>query len=99
MRRFGARAMAGAGIAAYGVGVAATALMPTPALMLVASCVTAVGVGLFSPAYQVMVADVSEDRDRGLINGLTQGISSLGRFVGPAVSGSFYQGIGRRRPS
>jgi MFS transporter, DHA1 family, tetracycline resistance protein len=53
---------------------------------------------LFNPAYQTLVAAESDDSDRGLVNGLTQGASSLGRVIGPGVSGGIYQNYGQAAP-
>jgi MFS family permease len=58
----------------------------------------AVGLGLFNPAFQTLTSDQTNDADRGLVMGMTQGASSLGRIIGPAVSGSIYQGIGHGAP-
>jgi len=45
-----------------------------------------------------MTAAQSDDSDRGLIVGLTQGASSLGRVIGPGVSGTVYQSYGPYAP-
>ena len=58
----------------------------------------AVGLGLFNPAFQTLTSDQTSDGDRGMIMGLTQGASSLGRVIGPAVSGTIYQAMGHRSP-
>ena len=58
----------------------------------------AVGLGLFNPAYQTLTSEQTNDTDRGLVMGLTQGASSLGRVIGPAVSGFIYAGISQRAP-
>jgi MFS transporter, DHA1 family, tetracycline resistance protein len=60
--------------------------------------VMAVGLGLFNPAFQTLTSDQTSDGDRGLVMGLTQGASSLGRVVGPAVSGTLYDVLGHRSP-
>ena len=97
-RRFGAGATMTLGIAIYVVGLAAIGLAPTSATLIAALALTAVGVGLFNPAFQTIVTAQSDDGDRGLVNGLTQGGSSLGRVIGPAVSGSIYAGVGMTAP-
>jgi MFS family permease len=58
----------------------------------------AVGLGLFNPAFQTLTSEQTSDGDRGMVMGLTQGASSLGRVIGPAVSGSIYQSLGHRHP-
>ncbi len=97
-RRFGARRVALAGVVAYAVGLLALGLSASGVQVLLALAVTATGVGVFNPAYQTLVAAATDDGDRGLVNGLTQGASAMGRIVGPAVSGGIYQGLGPSMP-
>lgn len=102
-RRFGARNVALMGIVGYAVGLGALGLTgigdwADGPMVLVALAVTALGVGMFNPAFQTMVAAATDDRDRGLVNGLTQGASAGGRIVGPAISGSIYVGAGIAAP-
>lgn len=97
-RRFGSHRVARLGILAYAAGLLALGLADTAATTLGALAVTSAGVGLFTPAFQTLVADMTTDSDRGLVNGLTQGASAMGRILGPAVSGSIYQGFGPASP-
>jgi MFS family permease len=96
--RFGAGAVAVFGIAVYTAGLGAMAFVSTSVALITTLALTAVGVGLFNPAFQTLVAAESNDGDRGLVNGLTQGASSLGRVVGPGVSGTIYAGVGMTAP-
>ncbi len=59
---------------------------------------TAIGVGMFNPAFQTLVAATTGDDDRGVINGLMQGGSAVGRIIGPAVSGLIFQKFGPAMP-
>jgi MFS family permease len=97
-RRFGPRRVALGGILLYTVGLAGLGLASGTVAVLVALAITATGVGTFNPAYQTLVASTTDDQDRGLVNGLTQGASAMGRIIGPAVSGSFYQALGPASP-
>ncbi|WP_448581224.1 MFS transporter [Thermaurantiacus sp.] len=97
-RRFGSPLVARLGILAYAVGLLGLSLADGTATTLGALAVTSAGVGLFTPAFQTLVADAATDSDRGLVNGLTQGASAMGRILGPAVSGSIYQGFGPASP-
>jgi len=58
----------------------------------------AIGLGLFNPAFQTLTSDQSSDGDRGMVMGLTQGASSLGRVFGPAIAGTIYQSMGHHAP-
>jgi MFS family permease len=97
-RRFGAGKVVLGGICAYAAGLLGLALASGGAAVLVALAVTATGVGMFNPAFQTLVAATTDDDDRGLINGLTQGGSAVGRIIGPAVSGAIFQGWGPTMP-
>jgi DHA1 family tetracycline resistance protein-like MFS transporter len=102
-RRFGSRKLALMGICAYALGLGMLGIAGTiegygATLVLLALTVTALGVGLFTPAYQTLVAAATDERDRGLVNGLTQGASAGGRIVGPTISGSVYAGLGIAAP-
>jgi DHA1 family tetracycline resistance protein-like MFS transporter len=102
-RRFGARRVALIGIFGYALGLALLGVTGLgdwagTTMVLLALAVTALGVGIFNPAFQTMVAAATDDRDRGLVNGLTQGASAGGRIIGPAVSGSVYVIAGMAAP-
>jgi DHA1 family tetracycline resistance protein-like MFS transporter len=97
-RRFGATRVALGGICAYAIGMLALAMAASSVSVLVALAMTATGVGMFNPAYQTMVAATTSDADRGMVNGLTQGGSAVGRIIGPAVSGLIFQSLGPAMP-
>jgi MFS transporter, DHA1 family, tetracycline resistance protein len=97
-RRFGSANLAIAGVGAHAAGLALLALAMVPAMAIAGLAVMSVGLGLFNPAFQTLVSEQTSDADRGLVMGLTQGASSLGRVFGPAVAGSIYVGIGIHAP-
>jgi MFS transporter, DHA1 family, tetracycline resistance protein len=97
-RRFGAGQVVLGGICAYALGLLGLAFANGGPAVLLALAVTATGVGMFNPAFQTLVAATTDDEDRGLINGLTQGGSAVGRIIGPAVSGAIFQGWGPAMP-
>lgn len=102
-RAFGARRVALMGIFGYAVGLGLLGLTGLgdwagTMMVLAALAVTALGVGMFNPAFQTMVAAATDDRDRGLVNGLTQGASAGGRIIGPAISGTVYVTAGIAAP-
>ena len=96
--RFGSSQVAIAGILSHSLGLALIAIAGSAAAMIAGMAVTAVGLGLFNPAFQTLTSEQTSDSDRGLVMGLTQGASSLGRVIGPAVSGTIYAGVGMRAP-
>ena len=97
-RRFGANRVALIGIASYAAGLTGMGLAVGGTAVLAALAVTAIGVGVFNPAFQTLVASTTNDDDRGIVNGLTQGGSAMGRIIGPAISGAMFQHIGPAAP-
>ena len=97
-KRFGSKPLMIAGLIAYAVGLGGLTQAATGPMVLAAMSVTAIGLGLFNPAFQTLTSAQSDESDRGLVNGLTQGASSLGRVVGPSVSGTIYQTLGNTAP-
>lgn len=97
-KRFGSGQLAVAGAAFQAAGLGLLAMAGTSTAMIIGLAVMAVGLGLFNPAYQTLTSEQTNDTDRGLVMGLTQGASSLGRVIGPAVSGFIYAGISQRAP-
>lgn len=97
-KRFGSAPLAIAGVACHTTGLALLAIAHSSAMMIGGLAAMAVGLGLFNPAFQTLTSDQTNDGDRGIVMGLTQGASSLGRVIGPAVSGTIYQSLGRHAP-
>lgn len=97
-RRFGASRVVVLALALYAAGLAGLAMATGALSALAALAVSAMGVGLYNPAFQTIVADATNDADRGLINGVTQGGSSLGRIAGPIAGGPIYEGFSPSAP-
>jgi MFS family permease len=97
-KRFGSSSLAITGVVGYAAGLAGLSIAASSGAMIAALAVMAVGLGLFNPAFQTLTSGATNDGDRGLVMGLTQGASSLGRVIGPAVSGAIYQTLGHRHP-
>jgi MFS transporter, DHA1 family, tetracycline resistance protein len=97
-KRFSSQGLAIAGVVVYGAGLLVLTVQASVPVVLIGMSMAAIGIGLFNPAFQTMTADQTEDHDRGLIVGLTQGASALGRVIGPGVSGTIYQTMGAYAP-
>ncbi len=97
-KRFGSPSLMIAGLIFYAVGISGLTIAQSGPSVLFAMCVMAIGIGLFNPAFQTVTSAQSDDHDRGLVNGMTQGASSLGRVIGPSMSGTIYQNIGTTAP-
>lgn len=90
-RRFGSASVANAGLGFNALGLLLIGLASTMAILFAGLAAVAIGLGLYNPAFQTLVSDQTDDTDRGLVMGLTQGASSLGRVIGPAASGAIYE--------
>jgi MFS transporter, DHA1 family, tetracycline resistance protein len=51
----------------------------------------AVGSGLIRPANLGLISIISSKKEQGMVMGITQSLSSLGRVVGPPMGGWLYQ--------
>ncbi|MGH6996443.1 MAG: MFS transporter, partial [Stellaceae bacterium] len=67
-------------------------------LVLVASGLLAIGMGLFSPSIASLFSQQAGEGERGGVLGLSQSAQSLARIVGPVVAGAIYGGLGRNAP-
>ncbi len=97
-KRFKSSSLASFGVAAHAAGLFLLAASYSPTAMMLGLAVMALGLGLFNPAFQTLTSEQTNDSDRGLVMGLTQGASSLGRVIAPAATGVIYQGIGFHAP-
>ncbi len=67
-------------------------------LVLVATALLAIGMGMLSPSMASLFSKQAADNERGGVLGLSQSAQSLARIVGPAVAGAVYGGFGRNAP-
>lgn len=91
--RFGVAKVMTYSLIVYAAGLTGIGFARTDLELALSLAANAIGVGLFSPAYQSYTAGRSNDTDRGLVMGLTQSAGSLGRVIGPAIAGLLYVGI------
>ena len=87
-----------AGSAIIAVGLFALTVAHALWLVLVASGLLAIGMGMFSPSIASLFSQQASEGERGGVLGLSQSAQSLARIVGPAVAGAIYGGLGRNAP-
>jgi DHA1 family tetracycline resistance protein-like MFS transporter len=83
----------------FGIGVLVVAMLVTPdfveskslLLLLLCAVLYAVGMGLFNPSITSLLSKNVSETDQGGTLGLNQSMSSLGRFLGPAVAGVLFE--------
>ncbi|MDE2228060.1 MAG: MFS transporter [Alphaproteobacteria bacterium] len=87
-----------AGGAILAVGLLGITVANTLWVVLVASALLAVGIGMLSPATSSLISKEAAENERGGVLGLSQSAQSLARIVGPAIAGAVYGGLGRNAP-
>jgi DHA1 family tetracycline resistance protein-like MFS transporter len=97
-RAFGERRMLIAGLGLCTFGFAAMALAHDAAYAIAALALVAVGAGIATPPLNSLVGAQSTDDDRGVVMGVNQSASALGRVLGPAVSGLIFDQLGHSAP-
>jgi multidrug resistance protein len=92
-RRFGERRLIRVGLVAAGVGMIVTPISGQAgsyALLLVASGLLALGMGLCTPALNSMISRAVSSHEQGRILGINQSLGSLARVLGPAAAGPLF---------
>jgi multidrug resistance protein len=97
-RRLGERRLALIGSAAFALGLAATPLAATPAVLAIALALVAFGQGVTNPAVAAMISTQAPVTEQGRLLGVSQSLSALARVVGPVWGGFAFARIGIGAP-
>jgi MFS transporter, DHA1 family, tetracycline resistance protein len=97
-RRFGEARLLVAGSLAFVVGLAGLPLAGSLPLVLLATALLALGMGLASPSANSLISRRAGAGEQGSILGVAQSASSLARIVGPALAGAAFAQWGRDAP-
>jgi MFS transporter, DHA1 family, tetracycline resistance protein len=97
-RRFGSRRIALFGVLATSVGMLALAFAATAPWVLVSLLLIGAGFGLFTPSVTTLVSLRAGTGERGAVMGSYQAAGSVGRIVGPAMSGVLFSQLGSAAP-
>lgn len=89
-RAVGEKALVAIGTASFTIGLALVPLMFRVSLLYVVAFLIAIGQGLTYPSLTSLITKASSPSEHGSMLGLASGIGSLARFLGPIVSGFFY---------
>lgn len=98
VKRFGEQKLLIAGLLMLALGLALLPLSSTLAVMLIALGILSAGNGAVTPTVSALLSLTSPRAVQGKVLGLSQGIASLGRIVGPLIAGSIYSLIGPGAP-
>jgi MFS family permease len=89
-KALGERTLAAIGAASFTVGLVMVPWAARVPLLYVVAFFVAVGQGLSYPSLTALVSKAAPASEQGSMLGLASGIGSLARFLGPIVSGAFY---------
>lgn len=98
VHRFGERRLVPAGLLMMTLGLVLIALSRSVFELFVANGVLAFGMGFNSPALTALISRGSDPEDQGGILGVSQGLASLARIVGPAWAGFLFDHWGMSSP-
>lgn len=98
VKRFGEQKLLIAGLLMLTLGLALLPFSSTLAVMLIALGVLSAGNGAVTPTTSALLSLTSSRDVQGKVLGLSQGIASLGRIVGPLFAGSIYALVGPGAP-
>lgn len=92
--RFGDAPVLVAGLLLTGMGMILTPLPTTLAGLLMASTLVSLGWGLVNPTTSSLISRASASDSQGGMLGLSQGLASLGRIIGPQWGGWTFKTLG-----
>ncbi|MBI1945312.1 MAG: MFS transporter [Deltaproteobacteria bacterium] len=90
-RRLGEKSLVVAGAALCALSFVGIALVPSYAALFAPIVVLSVGSGVFSPSQSSLLSRSVDAHQQGVMLGLSQSMSALGRILGPAVSGLLFE--------
>ena len=97
-RRFGEYPMLlGAMVVQFG-GLLVLGSFTAYPLVVIGAVSISVGYALLTPAVNSLASFAADDDTQGIAQGAVQGVSSLGRVLGPAAAGPIYDGFGATAP-
>lgn len=97
-KHFGEAPLLSAAVALYAAGMFTMTLAGGLAVTMLAMGLIGVGMAIFNPCASSLVSQSAAAADRGAVMGLFQSAGSLGRVIGPAVSGPLFQFAGAQAP-
>ena len=96
--RFGEGRLVVTGLIGYAIGLLLMTQAPVWQLMMIGITFTAGGGALFITTMSSLVSKQAAETERGLVLGVYQSGSWLGRAGGPPVAGVLFQGVGTHAP-
>jgi MFS transporter, DHA1 family, tetracycline resistance protein len=98
VRRFGEARLVPPAILMVAAGLALIGMSRSVFELFVANGVLAIGMGFNTPALTALISKRSDPEDQGGVLGVSQGLASLARIVGPAWGGYLFDRWGMASP-
>jgi multidrug resistance protein len=98
MPKYGERKLLFAGLVMAATGMLGISFTTGVWSMLLVQTILAIGVGMLNPALLGSISLMGESSEQGELMGVNQSMSALGRIIGPALGGYFYQSLGMDSP-
>jgi DHA1 family tetracycline resistance protein-like MFS transporter len=97
-RALGERVTLLIGLALFAAGFGGLAVSHEVSTMAASLIALVIGIGLASPALNSLIAAQADERERGVVMGLSQSASALGRVAGPLGAGALLDSVGPSAP-
>ncbi len=97
-RALGERVTLLIGLALFAAGFGGLAVSHEVSTMAASLIALVFGIGLASPALNSLIAAQADERERGVVMGLSQSASALGRVAGPLGAGALFDNFGAAAP-
>jgi MFS transporter, DHA1 family, tetracycline resistance protein len=97
-RRFGEERLLLVGIAAITLGLAAIPLSTGLAILILATSLLALGMGVTQPSLNSLISRRAAASEQGEVMGVAQSFGGLARIFGPGFAGVLFEGFGRHAP-
>ena len=98
VKRFGERRLVNVGLLLLAAGLVLVGYSRSVFELFVANGILTVGMAFNSPALTALISQRSDPEDQGGILGVSQGLASLARIVGPAWAGFLFDRFGMTSP-
>jgi MFS transporter, DHA1 family, tetracycline resistance protein len=96
LNRYRAKALAEVGLIMVGVALLGVSAIKEGGLLYVTQFLFATGVGLSTPGLRTLLSTAVNERQQGILGGLTQSCVSLTSLLGPLAAGQLYTNSGFR---
>ena len=90
VKRFGERGLQIAGLGLLAIGLGLLPFSGTLALLLIALALISIGDGAVTPTNNALLSLATPPEAQGETLGLSQGMGSLGRMIGPLIAGALF---------